>query len=117
MPIVNVKPISVNTAWKGQRFKSSAYKAFEFECLMKMKPVDVPSGDLCIHFTFAFSNNAQDVDNSIKMCLDILQKKHGFNDKRVTRLIVDKVVVKKGAEYWCYEIKTNSPNEGATRTQ
>jgi SecD/SecF fusion protein len=47
------------------------------------------------------------IDNSVKMCMDILQKKHGFNDKRVSRLVVDKVIVPKGKEHWCYSITEN----------
>jgi Holliday junction resolvase RusA-like endonuclease len=107
MQKVEVKPISVNTAWKGRRFKSNAYKAFEYHCLMALKPVKIPDGQLCVYFVFAFSNDAQDIDNSVKMCMDILQKKHGFNDKRVSRLVVDKVIVPKGEEHWCYSITEN----------
>ena len=32
--IVNIKPLSVNQAWAGRRFKTPKYKAFEKEMLL-----------------------------------------------------------------------------------
>ena len=29
--MIEIKPLSVNTAWKGRRFKTDAYKAYEIE--------------------------------------------------------------------------------------
>ena len=33
---INIKPLSVNKAWQGKRFKTKKYKAFETELLLKL---------------------------------------------------------------------------------
>jgi len=103
--IIPIKPLSVNTAWQGQRFKTRAYKAFEIRCLYTIKKHPIPEGRLSITLEFGFSNTSMDIDNPIKMCLDILQKKLLFNDNRIYELNVKKVMVKKGSEYWGYKIE------------
>jgi Holliday junction resolvase RusA-like endonuclease len=56
-----------------------------------------------------FSNMASDVDNVVKPFVDILQKKYGFNDKYIFRLIVEKKLVVKGAEFIEFYIKKLVP--------
>lgn len=55
------------------------------------------------------SNMASDVDNVVKPFVDILQKKYGFNDKFIFRLIVEKKIVAKGAEFIEFYIKRLVP--------
>lgn len=105
MNTIPIKPLSVNTAWQGQRFKTRAYKAFEIRCLLAIKKHAVPEGKLSISLEFGLSNKAMDIDNPIKMCLDILQKKLLFNDSRIYSLNVRKVIVPKGSEYWSYKVE------------
>lgn len=102
---IPIKPLSVNTAWQGQRFKTRAYKAFEIRCLLAIKKHAIPDGQLSVTLEFGFSNKAMDIDNPIKMCLDILQKRLGFDDSRIYELNVRKVIVPKGSEYWLYKIE------------
>jgi len=102
---VALKPLSVNEAWKGRRFKTFEYKRFERDCLFILPAGKVPSGQLSVELTFYFSNPAQDIDGPIKLCLDILQKKYGFNDKEVYELRAKKYIVAKGMERWCFDIK------------
>lgn len=102
---VSIKPLSVNEAWKGRRFKTFDYKRFERDSLFVLPAGKVSSGQLSVELTFYFSNSAQDIDGPVKLCLDILQKKYGFNDKEVYELNVKKYIVPKGMERWCFDIK------------
>lgn len=101
---LDIKPLSVNQAWQGKRFKTPAYKRYERDVMMLLKPMEIPEGDLAIDITYGFSNKQSDVDNPTKLLIDILQKKYGFNDSRVTRLNMQKQKVKKGEEFIHFEI-------------
>lgn len=102
---VNLKPLSVNEAWKGRRFRSTAYKVHETAMLILLPPVTIPKSPFEIHLTFGFSSASSDVDNPTKMTIDILAKKYRFNDKRIARIILDREQVKKGNEYIEFEIR------------
>jgi Holliday junction resolvase RusA-like endonuclease len=97
---LNQKPLSVNLAWQGKRFKTPAYKSYEKEMLLRMPAGKVAEDQMLrIEFFFGFSNAASDLDNPIKLLLDLAQKKYGFNDKMVYELNVRKCIVKKGDEF------------------
>ena len=103
--MINIKPLSVNNAWKGRRFKTDDYKAYETELLYKLPKLSVPSGALRIDLTFYFKNSLSDIDNPVKPFLDILQKKYGFNDRDIFQLNIKKVVSKiEGIEFNIYEM-------------
>lgn len=99
-----VKPLSVNNCWQGKRFKTPEYKAYEKMLLYLLPKITVPEGKLKISFVFGFSSSASDWDNPIKPLQDILQKKYGFNDKNIHEATVKKVLVKKGQEFFEFEI-------------
>lgn len=103
---VNIKPLSINQAFKGQRFKTSEYKAYEKHVLLLLKPCRVPRGKLQLKITFGFSSKSADVDNPAKCFIDILQKKYRFNDKMIYDLHLKKVDVAKGSEFIDFEIMT-----------
>lgn len=97
---LNEKPLSVNEAWQGKRFKTPAYKRYQDAMLLLMPKGKInPEQMLRIEFFFGFSNKASDLDNPVKLLLDIAQKKYGFNDKNVYELNVRKCIVKKGEEF------------------
>ena len=96
---INIKPLSVNRAWRGRRFKTTAYNKYERDVLMLLKPIYIPDGDLEIYLKFGFSNKNSDFDNPVKLFVDCLQKKYGFNDKHIKRAIIDVEHVKKGDEF------------------
>jgi Holliday junction resolvase RusA-like endonuclease len=97
---INEKPLSVNQAWQGKRFKTPAYKEYEKAMLLQMPPKNIePNQMLRVEFFFGFSNKASDLDNPVKLLLDIAQKKYGFNDSNVFELNVRKCIVKKGEEF------------------
>ena len=102
---LKIKPLSVNQAWQGKRFKTKTYKDYEKEILALMPPLSVPDGRLSVSITFGFGNSASDIDNPLKPFLDCLQKRYGFNDKMIKRLEVDSIKVKKGEEFIEFDIK------------
>jgi len=104
---VAINPLSVNDAYTGRRFTSRDYKAYKKELFLRLPAkYEVPNGGLKICLEFGMSNAGADADNPIKPLVDILQKKYGFNDNRVYRYEVDKVIVKKGFEYVKFKITT-----------
>ena len=97
---INQKPLSVNQAWQGKRFKTHAYKEYEKAMLLMMPKAKIDAQDMLrVEFYFGFSNQASDLDNPVKLLMDIAQKKYGFNDKMVFELYVRKFIVKKGEEF------------------
>lgn len=101
---VVIKPMSVNLAYQGRRFRTPAYDIYEKALMLMLPKIEVPEGKLKVIYTFGFSNPASDVDNPVKPFTDILQKKYGFNDKLVYEFIVRKQIVKKGSEFVEFEI-------------
>ena len=80
------------------------YKAFERGLLYLLPAMKIPYQKLQLNLEFGFSNRGSDLDNPVKMVQDILSKKYGFNDNLIFRIILDKVIVKKGDEYIKFEI-------------
>ena len=101
---LNIKPLSVNDAWKGRRFKTDKYKKYERDVLLLLKPMIIPKGDLVLDIVWGFSSRGSDFDNPIKPFTDCLQKKYGFNDNRVVESRIKKVIVEKGKEYIIFNI-------------
>ncbi|MCK6462854.1 MAG: hypothetical protein L6Q29_03505 [Candidatus Pacebacteria bacterium] len=97
--IIKIKPLSVNRAWQGKRYKTQDYEDYETELLLKLPKLKMGNGKLELYFKFGFSNKGQDIDSSLKPTIDILQKKWGINDKNIYRLIVDKEITKRGEEF------------------
>ncbi|MFY7937167.1 MAG: RusA family crossover junction endodeoxyribonuclease [Flavobacterium sp.] len=104
---INIKPLSVNEAWQGRRFKTDKYKRYESDMLMILPNDLVILNDkpLSLFVEFGFSNNASDIDNCLKPMIDCLQKKYNFNDKLINELNVRKIKVSKGYEHIIFEIK------------
>lgn len=102
---LKIKPLSVNEAWQGRRYKTKSYQSFETHVLYSLPPLKLPEKPFKISFVFGFSNVASDIDNPIKMLLDVLQKKYGFNDKDVYELVVKKEIVKKSNEFFEFKIE------------
>jgi Holliday junction resolvase RusA-like endonuclease len=62
-----------------------------------------------VSLVVGMSNMASDVDNVVKPFIDVLQKKYKFNDKYIFRLVVEKKLVVKGAEFIEFYIKKMTP--------
>ena len=105
MDKVNIKPLSVNDAWQGKRFKTPLYKRFERDVLRILPKITIPEGLLCLRLEFGHSSKLSDIDNGIKPFLDCLQKKYDFNDNKVKLMMVAvNNDVKKGEEYIKFSI-------------
>lgn len=105
MAEISIKPLSVNKAWQGRRYKTQEYKKYESDVLAILPDYEIPSGDLCIYLEFGFSNTQSDWDNPIKPFVDILQLKYQFNDNRIYKAEVIKTKVKKGKEFIHFDIR------------
>jgi hypothetical protein len=103
---IHIKPISQNEAYKGRKFKTSTYHAYE-KLLTMLLParLEVPEGGkLEFRIKVGLSSKNADGDNPIKSTQDIIAKKYKFNDKRIYRWIIEKIDTAKGAEFIEFEI-------------
>ncbi len=103
---INIKPLSVNEAWQGRRFKTDKYIAYCKLVTYMLPKIDIPEAPFEVFYNFGFSSASSDWDNPIKPIQDILAKKYVFNDKLIKRAVVETEQVKKGQEYFEFEIKT-----------
>jgi Holliday junction resolvase RusA-like endonuclease len=107
---VRIKPLSVNDAWRGRRFKTSEYKQFENAVMALLPktlyiPVNHYTNEMEIYLNFGVSSKGFDWDNAIKPFVDVLQKKYGFNDNKIYKAVIEKTIVKKGDEFIRFELK------------
>lgn len=110
-----IKPLSVNDAWQGQRFKTLKYKKYEIAVMCLLPKLDMPKPPYQVYLQFMFSSKLSDIDNPVKPFLDILQKKYSINDKDIESLIIYKQEVKKGSESIKFEIKNYNRYEDFTK--
>lgn len=102
---LQIKPLSVNKAWKGRRFKTNEYKKYIRDVLRLLRPEKIPDGNLELYLKFGFSSSSADFDNPVKCFVDCLQKKYGFNDKMIKRCVIEVESVSKGDEFIEWQIK------------
>ena len=108
---VLIKPLSVNQCWAGRRFKTPKYKEYEKNLLSLLpKKCKIPKGNIVLNAFCGYSSKLADIDNFLKPFIDILQKKYGFNDSRIFKLVVEKEIVKKGEEFIEFKIEKYDTN-------
>ncbi len=95
---LNIKPLSVNKAWQGKRFKSPEYKKYEIQVLRLLPDIEIKEFKR-LKITYGFSNMMSDIDNPTKLVLDLLQKKYNVNDRDLIYLVLHKEKTKKGEEF------------------
>ena len=102
---LDIKPLSVNEAYRGRRFISAKYHQYKRDvALLLPKNIKIPDGNLEIYFKFGVARLNCDVDNPVKPFLDILQAQYLFNDSRVQKITSEKEKVKTGKEYVMFKI-------------
>ena len=101
---VNIKPFSVNKAWKGRRYRTDEYKAWSQELTYLLKAMEIPEGPLELRITWGVSNMQSDTDNPCKPFQDVLSAYLGINDSRFRKITLEKVKTAKKAEFIDYEI-------------
>jgi len=90
--VIPVKPLSVNMAWQGRRYKTAKYKKYERDCALF-----VPQGNSPkireIRISLILKNPLrQDADNIVKPLLDILQKRGQIkNDRYIERIFIERI--------------------------
>lgn len=104
MQKIYIKPLSVNEAWQGRRFKTSKYLTYEKNMLKILPNLNISEPPYRLNITVGFSNKASDLDNILKPFLDILQKKYGINDKDIEILHIEKQIVTKKNEFISFEL-------------
>jgi len=103
---LQIKPLSVNDAYKGKRYRTDKYNLFIKNCLKEL-PQIMPIPDksfIKLAIQFGFSSKASDIDNCCKSFIDCLVKKYGVDDKHIYELHVFKLIVKKGEEFIKFKI-------------
>lgn len=83
--MLKIKPISVNEAWQGRRYKTEIYKAYEEQLLWMFKGYKEckPCGLYGIVIKWASPNALKsDIDNVIKPFMDCLVKSGIVKDDR-----------------------------------
>lgn len=101
--------MSISRGYQGRRFKTHLGKDFDTEMNYLLPKMEVPEGKLLLTLKFGFSSKMADIDNPLKLTIDCLQRKYGFNDKQIYKLNVEKVDVRKGEEFIEFELST--PNK------
>lgn len=110
-----LKPLSVNQAFCGKKVKTALYRKYEGHLLRTLPDMDVPDeGQLELRVVVYYSNRNSDIDNCLKPFIDVLQKRYGFNDNRIYRIRITKVIVEKGNENIAFRILPFEPNGQTT---
>ena len=95
---LKIKPLSVNKAFQGRKFKTPEYKKYEIQMLRMLPDMEIKEFKQ-LKITYGFSNMMADIDNPTKLVLDILQKRYNVNDRDLIYLVLHKVKTKKGEEF------------------
>jgi len=104
--IVKIKPLSVNEAFKGRKFKTAKYDKFIANCLLQLpKLIEFKEKEnIKLAIEFGFSSSSSDIDNCLKTFIDCLVKKYKVDDRYIYELHVFKSIVKKGEEFIKFKI-------------
>ena len=90
-----IKPLSINNAWKGRKFKTKEYDQYISDMFFLL-PNKLNIDPENLHFIFHLKSttyNKADVDNFIKPILDIMVKKGILKDDRyVKKITIEKVI-------------------------
>jgi Holliday junction resolvase RusA-like endonuclease len=103
---VNIKPLSVNEAYKGRRFSTDTLKKYKQHLSLVLPKKNFPKGKLSVVYRFGVSSKGADGDNLIKAFQDCLSEQYGFNDNKIYKWVVEKVDTKKGEEFVEFDIQS-----------
>lgn len=106
MITINIKPLSINKAYKGKKYRTKDYDLYEYQVKQMLPKVDkIPLPPYEIKLVFGHSSLSSDWDNCIKTTQDIIAKHYGFNDKLIKKGTVIVKKVAKGKEYFAFALK------------
>jgi len=110
MQSIKLKPLSINEAYTGQRFKTTKCRSYCKAALLMIRKEKLPPPPYQIIMYHGQSNFvAADWDGPIKVFQDVLCKKYGIDDKIIYSGYVEKVKVEKGSEFIAFELITHQP--------
>jgi Holliday junction resolvase RusA-like endonuclease len=103
---IPIKPMSINAAFKGRKFRTKEYDIFIVNCIRLLpKEIDIPDKEnIKLAIEFGFSSKASDIDNCLKTFIDCLVKKYKVDDRFIYELHVFKTIVKKDEEFIRFKI-------------
>jgi Holliday junction resolvase RusA-like endonuclease len=101
---IDVKPLSLNGAYRGRRFATPELREFKQGVWYLLPQIKVPKGKLKLKCIWGVSSKSSDCDNLTKTFLDVLAEKYSFNDKVVYKIDLEKRDVPKGSEYIEFKI-------------
>lgn len=98
---IKTKVLSANSSFYGKKTKTQARRKYEYVLFLLLPNHDYEFTKASrIRFTGCFGiTGNQDLDNCLKILLDVLQKKYKFNDRQIHEIHITKQVVKKGSEF------------------
>ena len=91
---LKIKPISINAAYQGRRFKTQECKEYEKQlCLLLPFSKSTMTGEIEIYFTFYLKNYKKtDISNLVKVTEDILVKRGYFeDDRKIKKMHLEKI--------------------------
>lgn len=106
MITLKIKPLSLNSAYRGRRFTTPELAVFKRSVGLLAPKIVVPNSKLKVIYKFGSSSKNSDGDNLIKCFQDAIAEKYGFNDKKIYKWDVEKIDVKKGEEFISFEISS-----------
>ena len=103
---INIKPLSINSAYQGRRFRTPKYDNFIKTVLNLLpKTLDFPNPkNIKLAIEFGYSSKLSDCDNGLKPFIDCLVKKYKVDDRYIYEIHVFKNVVNKGDEYIKFKV-------------
>ncbi len=104
---IPLKPLSINIAWQGQRFKTKDYKQYENDFYKVVSRAKKPlTGNISVKYVFFLKNCSRtDVDNLIKPTQDLLVKRGYIEDDRKI-VHIDARKIKSMTDYIHIEIES-----------
>lgn len=111
---LEIKPLSLNNAYRGRRFSTPELAKYKNDLFRLLPKMDVPAGNLAVRYVFGVSSKSTDGDNLIKCLQDAIAEAYGFNDNRIYHWTIEKRNVPKGAEFVEFEL---SPADALTSAE
>lgn len=106
MARIDIKPLSVNEAYRGRRFATAELTQYKRDLGWLLPRMEVPNGPLSARYVFGLSSIGADVDNCVKAFQDAIAEHYGFDDRVIYHLDVTKVDVSRGKEFVEFELST-----------
>lgn len=109
---IDIKPLSVNKAYRGRKFRTPEHSKFK-KAMDRLLPkkIDLPEPPFTIHLEFGLSSSNADGDGPLKLTQDSIADKYGFNDKLIRKWVVEAFRCKKGEEFIRFRIEHYEPTK------